>query len=63
MVSCKALTRLLSDIFSTLLTVYTEKRCRLEEVQGSYVRLASFPVDIGEEKASKGQKIALFMLE
>lgn len=63
MVSCKALTRLSSDIFSTVLTVYIEKRCRLEEVQGSYTKLASFPVDTGEEKPSEGQKIALFMLE
>lgn len=63
MVSCKALTRLSLDLFSTVLTVCIEKRCRLEEIHGSYAKLASFPVNVGEEKPSEGQNIALFMLE
>lgn len=61
MVSCKALTRLCSDIFFTLLTICIEKRCRLEEVQDSYARLASSLVSTGEEKPSEGQKIALYV--
>jgi len=50
MVLCKALMRLLSDILCTVLTVHIEKRCRLQEVQRNYTRLASFPVNIGEKK-------------